>query len=98
MSNINPGNKFKQIRDTHQSMGVLNLQEADYLIRIDAAQAAVMNRVEMPDRLAQNLILFVRQNHGALAKKRREKEFKALTDDEVTDLEALINEAFDDLA
>ena len=73
-------------------------QEADYLIRFDAAQAAVMNRVEMPDRLAQNLILFVRQNDGALAKKRREKEFKALTDDEVTDLEAIINEAFDDFA
>ena len=70
-------------------------QEADYLTRFDAALAAVMNRVEMPDRLAQNLILFVRQNDGVLAKKRREKEFKALTDDEVTDLEAIINEAFD---
>ena len=70
-------------------------QEADYLTRFDAAQAAVMNRVEMPDRLAQNLILFVRQNEGTLAKKRREKEFKALTDDEVTDLETIINEAFD---
>ena len=73
-------------------------QEADYLTQFDAAQAAVMNRVEMPDRLAQNLILFVRQNKGTLAKKRREKEFKALTDDEVTDLETIINEAFDDLA
>ena len=70
-------------------------QEADYLTRFDAAQAAVMNRVEMPDRLAQNLILFVRQNSGTLAKKRRKKEFKALTDDEVTDLETIINEAFD---
>jgi len=72
-------------------------QEADYLIRFDAAQAAVMNRVEMPDRLAQNLILFVRQNGGTLAKKRREKEFKALTDDEVTELEMIINDAFDGL-
>lgn len=57
-----------------------------------------MNRVEMPDRLAQNLILFVRQNRGMLAKKRREKEFKALTDDEVTDLETIINDAFDGFA
>ena len=72
-------------------------QEADYLIRFDAAQAAVMNRVEMPDRLVQNLILFVRQNRGTLAKKRREKEFKALTDVEVTNLEAIINEAFEGL-
>ncbi|MCY4338056.1 MAG: Fic family protein [Gammaproteobacteria bacterium] len=73
-------------------------QEADYLTRFTTAQTAVMNRVEMPDRLAQNLILLVRQNNGALAKKRREKEFKALTDAEVTDLQALISDAFDDLA
>ncbi len=67
-------------------------QEVDYLKRFDAALAAVMNRTEMPDRLAQNLIMFVRQNDGALPKKRREKEFKALTDEEVTNLEAIINQ------
>ncbi len=73
-------------------------READYLKRFDAALAAVINRVEMPDRLAQNLIMFIRQNEGELSKRRRDREFKALTDDEVTDLEALINEAFHGLA
>ena len=30
----------------------------------------------MPDRLADDLLLFIRQNKGALSKKRREREFK----------------------
>jgi len=48
----------------------------------------------MPDRLAQNLILFIRQNDGKLSKTKREKEFSALTDDEVQELENIIRDAF----
>jgi hypothetical protein len=51
--------------------------------------------IEMPDRLAQNLILFIRQNDGALSKRKREKEFSALTDEEVHDLESMVQDAFD---
>lgn len=71
-------------------------QEASYLRRFDAARSAVMNRVEMPDRLAESFILFVRQNDGALSKKRREREFEALTDEEVEALEDIVNDAFAD--
>ena len=39
-----------------------------------------MDTVEMPDRLAENLVMFIRQNNGALPKKRRANEFKQLTD------------------
>ena len=49
----------------------------------------------MPDRLAQNLVMFILQNGGALPKKRREKEFRALTDEEVVSIEAIIQEAFE---
>jgi len=49
----------------------------------------------MPDRLAQNLILFIRQNDGALSKRNREKEFSALTDEEVQGLENIVQGAFD---
>ncbi len=50
----------------------------------------------MPDRLAQNLIIFIRQNEGKLGIKRRSGEFKKLTDDEVTQIESLVAEAFDE--
>ena len=71
-------------------------EEIDYLRRHDEAQRRIMDAVEMPDRMAQNLILFMRQNDGTLPKRRREKEFAALTDDEVSTLEAIYRETFGD--
>jgi len=70
-------------------------QEAAYLRSHDMALTAIMGRVEMPNRMAEQLILFVRKNGGHLSKKRREREFEALTDREVKDLENIINDAFD---
>jgi Fic family protein len=69
--------------------------EIDYLRRHDEARRKIMNTVEMPDRLADDLLLFIRQNNGTLSKKRREREFKALIDDEVTSIEAVVQDAFD---
>ena len=54
-----------------------------------------MDTVDMPDRLAKDFIMFVRQNHGALPKSRRSHEFSKLTDDEVGALEAVIRETFE---
>jgi hypothetical protein len=54
-----------------------------------------MNAVEMPDRVADNLVMFVRQNHGTLSMKRRMGEFKKLRDDEVALLEDIVNAAFE---
>jgi hypothetical protein len=51
--------------------------------------------IEMPDRLAQNLILYIRQNEGALSKRKREKEFSALTEAEVHALESIVQDAFE---
>jgi Protein of unknown function (DUF1488) len=69
--------------------------EIDYLRRHDEALRRIMNTVEMPDRLAENLLMFIRQNKGTLSKRRRADEFKRLTDAEVTSLEAIVNEAFE---
>lgn len=69
-------------------------QEIDYLRRHDTAMRRVMNTVEMPDRLAEDLIMFIRQNGGTLPKRRREGTFKALEDDEVVRLEEIVREAF----
>jgi Fic family protein len=69
--------------------------EIDYLRRHDEALHAIANTVEMPDRLAENLVMFIRQNKGTLPEKRRNNEFEKLTDKEVGSLEAIVRKAFD---
>jgi hypothetical protein len=70
-------------------------REIDYLRRHDEALRRIMDTVEMPDRLAENLLMFIRQNKGALSKRRRADDYKALRDDEVQKLEAIVEDAFD---
>lgn len=70
-------------------------REIDYLRRHDEAMGRIMEMIDMPDRLAQNLILFIRQNDGKLSKRKREKDFSALSDDEVLGLEKIIQDAFE---
>lgn len=70
-------------------------REIDYLRRHDEAMRRIMDAVEMPDRIAEDLVMFVRQNRGTLAKNRREHQFKELTDDEVTRLERIVDDAFE---
>lgn len=71
-------------------------REIDYLRRHDEALRRIMDTVEMPDRVAGNLILFIRQNDGTLSKNRGAGEFQALRDDEVASIEAIIRDAFAD--
>lgn len=73
-------------------------REIDYLQRHDEALQRIMATVEMPDRLAEDLLMFIRQNHGTLAKRRRQKEFSALTQAEVAVIEGLVREVFDGFA
>ena len=65
-------------------------REIDYLRRHDEALRCIMDTVEMPDRLAENLLMFIRQNRGRLSKKRREDEFSPLRDDEVASIERIV--------
>jgi hypothetical protein len=69
--------------------------EIDYLCRYDDAVHRIVETVEMPDRLAQNLLMFIRQNHGKLPKNRRIGDYRALRDEEVTRLERIVRDAFD---
>ncbi len=70
-------------------------REIDYLRRHDEATRRIMDAVEMPDRVAENLVMFIRQNNGTLSKKRREGEFKKLREEEVTLIEGIVHEAFE---
>lgn len=69
-------------------------REIDYLRRHDEAIQRIMEVVEMPDRIAENLVMFVRQNEGALPRKRRRREFRRLRDDEVLAVERIVSDAF----
>jgi hypothetical protein len=69
-------------------------REIEYLARHDEAMSRIMEAVEMPDRVAENLIMFIRQNNGTLPKKRRQGEFKALSDEEVKLIEGIVNDVF----
>jgi len=70
-------------------------REIDYLRRHDEALRRIMNTVEMPDWVAENILMFIRQNKGKLPKRRRTDEFEKLTDAEVASLEAVVSEAFE---
>ena len=69
-------------------------REIDYLSRHDEAIRQIMDTVEMPDRLAEDFIMFTRQNDGSLPNRRRSDEFKAMSDDEVVTLEKIVWDAF----
>jgi hypothetical protein len=70
-------------------------REIDYLQRHDEALRRTMDTVEQPDRLAENLVILIRQNNGRLALRRRKREFAALTDEEVAAIESIVQEAFE---
>lgn len=69
-------------------------REIEYLRRHDEATQRIMDAVEMPDRVAENLVMFIRQNNGALSRTRRQAEFRQLRDDEVLTIERIVTDAF----
>lgn len=73
-------------------------REIEYLHRHDEAMRRIMETVEMPDRIAENLISLIRQNKGTLSGKRRTGEYKQLRDDEVVQVESIVREAFEGFA
>ena len=70
-------------------------QEIAYLKSHDEAMNNITEIIEMPDRLAQDLIMFIRQNKGKLPAKRRKKEFAKLSETEVAQIENIVNSAFE---
>ncbi|MGJ5817133.1 Fic family protein [Paludibaculum fermentans] len=73
-------------------------REIDYLGRHDEATRLIMEAVEMPDRMAADLVAFVRQNRGSLSSWRRNGEFSQLRDEEVSGIEEIVQAVFEGLA
>lgn len=70
--------------------------EIEYLSRHDKAIRQITDIVEMPNRMADDFIMFMRQNNWRLPGKRRRNEFEKLTDAEAEALENVVREAFED--
>ena len=70
-------------------------REIEFLRRHDEAIRRIMDAVDMPDQLAESLVLFIRQNQGTLSERRRVREFRQLRNDEVTSIEGIVREVFE---
>ncbi|MFN2329428.1 MAG: Fic family protein [Chromatocurvus sp.] len=68
--------------------------EVDYLTRYDLLNDFVKNYIDMPDRLVDLLIRFLRQNNGRLSARARSREFSALTASEIQAIENKYEEVF----
>ncbi|MFC1595931.1 Fic family protein [Candidatus Margulisiibacteriota bacterium] len=63
-------------------------EEVDYLQKYDQMKSFIGSYIDMPDRMADLLINFLRQGNGKLSKRAIEKEFSSLTTDEINTIEA----------
>ena len=68
--------------------------EVTYLAQYDEFKRFLDDEFEMPDKMVALLVRFLDQNNGILSKRVREKEFGALTEDEINQLENRYNEIF----
>ena len=70
-------------------------REIDFLTCHDTAMSDIVNFVEMPNRMVEDMVMFIRQNNGTLSRKRRkEHPFDKLTDVEIERIEQIISDAF----
>lgn len=65
--------------------------ELSYLQNYDKIRKRMREIVDMPDKKANQFILFVQQNNGALPKNRR-KFFAEMSDDEIAALESVVRQ------
>jgi hypothetical protein len=70
-------------------------EEAEFL-KHDAFRSELNLMIDMPDRLSDLLFRFLHQSGGRLSRRGREKEFAALSSEEVSRIEAIYNEIFAD--
>jgi len=64
-------------------------REVEYLRGYDLAKGRIQEFLEMPDAQFDLMLGFLRQNGGRFSKRAREKEFAALTDEEVSAIESV---------
>ena len=71
-------------------------EEVAFLKRYDAFRAELNLMLDLPDRLSDLLFRFLQQNGGKLFRRGREREFAALTDEEVERIEVVYRDVYAD--
>lgn len=69
--------------------------EVEYLKKYDSFKQFLDHRYEMPDNMISLIVGFLEQGNGTLSARSRMKEFSALTQKEVEEIEITFNEIFD---
>ena len=69
--------------------------EVEYLKKYDAFKQFLDLRFEMPDNMISLIVGFLEQGNGTLSVRSRKKEFSALTQKEVEEIETTFKEIFD---
>lgn len=69
--------------------------EVKYLRQYDEMKHYLDNRFEMPDKTVALLVRFLESNNGKLSKRARTKEFEALKNDEISEIETTFQEIFE---
>ena len=69
--------------------------EVEYLKKYDAFKQFLDRRFEMPDNMISLIVGFLEQGNGTLSVRLRKKEFSALTQIEVEEIETTFKEIFD---
>lgn len=68
--------------------------EVKYIQWYDEFKSHIDDNSEMPDKMVAMLVRFLEQNNGKLSKRATTKEFKALTEREIEDIENRYREIF----
>ena len=63
-------------------------EEVKYLLKYDEFKRFIDDKFEMPDKMVAMLVRFLEQNNGELSERTLSKEFLALKEDEIKDIEA----------
>lgn len=69
-------------------------EEVNYLQNYDSFKRYIDNNFEMPDKMVAILVRFLDQNNGVLSKRVLKKEFSALKEEEIKDIEVNYNSIF----
>ena len=70
-------------------------EEVNYLQNYDIFKRYLDNHFEMPDKMVAVLVRFLEQNNGVLSKRALKKEFAALEEAEVIDIQNRFIEIFE---
>ncbi len=78
----------------HDTVANIIPNEVNYLNHYAEMKRFLDNNYEMPDRTVALVVRFLEQNGGMLSIRTRSKEFKELSNNEVTDIENMYQEIF----